>query len=83
MWDPHHEVPVYWINAINDLVDSFLLTVEALYQRERRPALNTKEEWGSREITISYSIVVSPLNRFLLHFIISSDSHVYVILFRK
>ena len=32
--------------------ENFLLTLEALHQRESRPALNTKEEWKSRELTI-------------------------------
>ena len=32
--------------------ESFLLTLEALYIRERRPSINTKDEYRSRELTI-------------------------------
>ena len=32
--------------------ENFLLTLEALHQRERKPEINTKEEWRSRELTI-------------------------------
>ena len=30
----------------------FLMTLEALWQEELRPKINTKEEWRSRELTI-------------------------------
>ena len=32
--------------------ENFLLTLEALHIRERKPKLNTKDEWRSRELTI-------------------------------
>ena len=32
--------------------ESFLLTLEALHIRERRPTINTKDEYRSRELTI-------------------------------
>ena len=32
--------------------EAYLLTLEALHQKERKPAINTKEEYRSRELTI-------------------------------
>ena len=32
--------------------ESYLLTLEALYIKEVKPAINTKEEWKSRELKI-------------------------------
>ena len=32
--------------------EGFLLTLEALYIRERKPTINTKDEYRSRELTI-------------------------------
>ena len=32
--------------------ESYLLTLEALHQRELKPTINTKEEWKSRELKI-------------------------------
>ena len=34
--------------------EQFLFTLEALWQKEERPKLNTKDEYKSRELTIMW-----------------------------